>query len=51
MRTRTIKKRIIPYIVCAGLFALAGILQYIDNEVTIFWDKLLSLVINLIFFC
>ena len=50
MRTRTIKKSIIPYIVCAGLFALAGILQYIDNEVTIFWDKLLSLVINLIFF-
>ena len=50
MRTRTIKKEIIPYIVCAGLFALAGILQYIDNEVTIFWDKLLSLVINLIFF-
>ena len=34
MRTRTIKKSIIPYIVCAGLFALAGILQYIDNEVT-----------------
>ena len=51
MRTRTIKKEIIPYIVCAGLFALAGVLQYIDNEVSIFWDKLLSLVINLIFFC
>ena len=50
MRTRTIKKEIIPYIVCAGLFALAGVLQYIDNEVTIFWDKLLSLVINMIFF-
>ena len=50
MRTRTIKKEIIPYIVCAGLFALAGVLQYIDNEVSIFWDKLLSLVINLIFF-
>ena len=33
MRTRTIKKEIIPYIVCAGLFALAGVLQYIDNEV------------------
>ena len=31
MRTRTIKKEIIPYIVCAGLFALAGILQYIDK--------------------
>ena len=51
MRTRTIKKSIIPYIVCCGLFALAGVLQYIDNEVTIFWDKLFSLVINLIFFC
>ena len=50
MRTRTIKKSIIPYIVCCGLFALAGVLQYIDNEVTIFWDKLLSLVINMIFF-
>ena len=50
MRTRTIKKEIIPYIVCCGLFALAGVLQYIDNEVTIFWDKLLSLVINMIFF-
>lgn len=50
MSTRTIKKGIIPYIVCGGLFVLAGVLQYIDNEVSIFWDKLCSLAVNLIFF-
>lgn len=50
MRTQTARKRMLVYVLCAALFALAGILQYIDNEVTIFWDKLLSLVINLIFF-
>ena len=50
MRTRTIKKSIIPYIVCAGLFALAGVLQYIDNDLPLFWDKACALIANLIFF-
>ena len=31
-------------------FFLAGVLQYVDNDLTIFWDKLCSLVVNLIFF-
>lgn len=48
--SKTIKQNIMVYIICIGLFFLAGVLQYVDNDLTIFWDKLGSLVVNLIFF-
>lgn len=48
--SKTIKQNIMVYIICIGLFFLAGVLQYVDNDLTIFGDKLCSLVVNLIFF-
>lgn len=50
MRLNAIKIKIIPKVVYGILFALAGVLQYIDNDLTIFWDKTCSLVVNIIFF-
>lgn len=50
MLSNTDRRRVVQYTVCAVFFVLAGILQYIDNDLTIFWDKVCSLVVNLIFF-
>ena len=38
------------YVLCVAFFALAGLLQYIDDDLTLFWDKTCALIANLIFF-
>lgn len=39
MRANTAQIRIVEYTVCAVLFALAGVLQYIDNDLSLLSDK------------